>query len=525
MYILKNAFKNIIRSKGRNILIGIITLVIATSCCLALTIKQSAKNAEENGLQGVQITATVSLDRQAIMKLAQSSGADMRTEMTKYQNLTLEQMQTYAKSKYVKDFTYKLSTSVSGSDTFKPVDTSAQQNTTTTTNTKTNTKNNQQMQQRIGEFGMGKQGDFSIVGYSKESSMTDFVSGTSKITDGSMFTEGTANNDCIISDELATLNSLKVGDSITVANPNLTTETYVFKIVGIYNNSQASTSGEQMRFSTSNDPANQILTSYNALSAMIVNSTNTEQTSTDTNGNSYTTALRKQESGTYIFSDVSSFDAFKLDAKSMGLADYYTVSSSDVSNYDQSILPLKNLSSFADTFLILVLVIGGIILVVLNIFNIRERKYEVGVLTAIGMKKWKVASQFILELFMVTLIATVIGTSAGAVVSVPTANQLLQSQITQTQTSQTQHQQNFGRQQGGQQGAQPGMQGGGFGQIFNSFNNNSNVNYLSQINATVNFQVVLQLVAIGLGLAILASLAAVIFILRYEPLKILTNRT
>ena len=56
-------------------------------------------------------------------------------------------------------------------------------------------------------------------------------------------------------------------------------------------------------------------------------------------------------------------------------------------------MPLKNLSTFATYFLIVVLIIGAVILIVLNIFNIRERKYEVGVMTAIGMKKGKVAAK------------------------------------------------------------------------------------------------------------------------------------
>lgn len=48
----------------------------------------------------------------------------------------------------------------------------------------------------------------------------------------------------------------------------------------------------------------------------------------------------------------------------------------------------------AGYFLIVILAIGAIVLIVLNIFNIRERKYEVGVLTAIGMKKSRVAISF-----------------------------------------------------------------------------------------------------------------------------------
>ena len=42
MYIIKNAFRCIGRSVGRNLLIGIIVLVIAVSACLGLSIRQAA---------------------------------------------------------------------------------------------------------------------------------------------------------------------------------------------------------------------------------------------------------------------------------------------------------------------------------------------------------------------------------------------------------------------------------------------------------------------------------------------------
>ena len=39
MYIIQNGWKSIVRSKGRNILIGMIALIIAVSGCLALPIR------------------------------------------------------------------------------------------------------------------------------------------------------------------------------------------------------------------------------------------------------------------------------------------------------------------------------------------------------------------------------------------------------------------------------------------------------------------------------------------------------
>ncbi|MGN0498097.1 MAG: hypothetical protein ACI4F6_03405 [Acutalibacteraceae bacterium] len=50
MYIIKNALKSITRNKLRNILIGIIVLVIAISACVALSIRQAAETTKADTL-------------------------------------------------------------------------------------------------------------------------------------------------------------------------------------------------------------------------------------------------------------------------------------------------------------------------------------------------------------------------------------------------------------------------------------------------------------------------------------------
>jgi putative ABC transport system permease protein len=51
------------------------------------------------------------------------------------------------------------------------------------------------------------------------------------------------------------------------------------------------------------------------------------------------------------------------------------------------------------------------------------------------------------------------------------------------------------------------------------------VSYVSDINASTDLVVVGELMGIGILLTILSSCAAIIFILRYEPLKILSERS
>ena len=59
MYIVKNALKCISRSKGRNVLIGIIALVIAISACIGLSIRQAAESAKASALEGMSVTGTI----------------------------------------------------------------------------------------------------------------------------------------------------------------------------------------------------------------------------------------------------------------------------------------------------------------------------------------------------------------------------------------------------------------------------------------------------------------------------------
>ena len=510
MYIFKNALKNISRNLGRNILIGIIALVIAVSSCVALSIKQAAKTAQNEGLKDLSITATIGVDMTKIQEQAKNDGQELRQLMQDRPAITLAEMQKYSNSSYVKDFNYSLESSISKSDGIEPY-TETETETTTTGDTngfKVGTGD------KKGFGGMGQQGDFTIMGYNTENAMTSFVNGTNKITSGEVFSFDKADNSCLISDTLSTFNNLKVGDKIKLSNPNLSTETYELTINGIYSTT-ATSDNKMMRFSASQDPANYIYTNYNTLKAITNNSENKAQKATDQNETETTTALRYQTSGIYSFSNIEQFNNFKTDVVSLGLSKDYTVTSEDVTNYEQSLVPLKNLNKFADIFLLLVFLIGGTILVVLNIFNIRERKYEVGVLTAIGMKKIKVAFQFVIELFLVTFVAIIIGTSIGAIASVPIANTLLESQVTSAQTQQSTQNENFGR---------PGMgQAGGSVQIRNSSKNND-VSYIKNITAATDIKVILQLIGIGILLTIISSCGATIFILRYEPLKILSNR-
>ena len=517
MYVLKNALKSVTRSVGRNILIGMIVLVISVSCCIGLSIRQAAESTRTQTLESMRVTAQISVDRQSMMQQSmKGEGGFDKSQMMSIPSLTIGEMQTYAGASSVKSFYYTATISLNGANEFEAISTSS---------SNMDSSMNEGMRPMpdidgkggggFAKGGMGVQGEFTIIGYSSDEAMTEFMSGIATLTEGQMFEEGTEALECIISDELATYNNLSVGDSITVINPNEEEEAYTLSVVGIYHNSQSTTTSSEVMqgFSAASDPANLIYMSYEAVQAMTVASSEASIISTDeTTGMEMTTAIPVQVSGTYVFADVESYYAFEEEVRELGLAETYTVSSANLASYEQSLLPLENLSQMAGYFLVVVFGIGAIILVVLNIFNVRERKYEIGVLTAIGMKKAKVATQFLVESLVVTIIALMIGTGIGAILSVPVTNTLLASQIEAQSSNMMKTETSFGR------------PAGNLGMISGRNHANATIDYISSITSATDFTVLMQLLGIGIVLTLVASAVSIIFITRYEPLKILSNR-
>ena len=542
MYIIKNAFKCIGRSKGRNVLIGIIALVIAVSACIGLSIRQAAEDAKASTLAELNITANISYDRSSMMNNMMGGGMpggggfdrdQFVNAMGRASELTLDEYKTYASAESVEDFYYTLTVAFNGNDELSPV-----------TDEEDDTSGSMQggfggamgfPGGGRGDKGMFSSSDFSVIGYSSDNSMSAFIDGTAAILDGgAMFEEGTTEKDCVISEELAIFNDLAVGDTITLTNPSLESETYELKIVGFYKSS-ANNDFSMSMFGKSQDPANQIYMSAAALQEIIdASKASSTMITNETTGRECESAVTATLSATYVFANTEKYYAFEQEARTLGLDDSYTISSPDITAFENSLTPLNTLSTTAGWFLVVILIIGAIILVVLNIFNVRERKYEVGVLTAMGMKKGKVAIQFMCEILVVTMIAVIIGAGIGAVSSVPVTNKLLAGQVESQNSQQLQLDENFGRPgnfgggfSGGSMGGIvpndiPDDVGGGKNPFQNMFSNAED--YITEVNSAMNLTVVFQMLGVGLLLTLVASMASVLFIMRYDPLKILANR-
>jgi putative ABC transport system permease protein len=241
--------------------------------------------------------------------------------------------------------------------------------------------------------------------------------------------------------------------------------------------------------------SNTIITSSNAVLAMNTSDSN----------------LKVNINPTFVLKDEASIKKFTKEVKSKGLDSHYTVTT-NLDSIDESLTSISNLQTFANTFLIITFILGAVVLFVINHINLRERKYEIGVLRTIGMKKSKVCMQFMAELFIVAFVSLILGTGIGTAISSPVSNTLLKNEISSSQQSANTVRQNFG--QGTNQGGP------------DSFDKSiSSTKKVESLKTTVSPKVLAELFAIGIALTLISSASAIIAINRFSPLTILKERS
>ena len=520
MYIFKNAWMSIKRNKGRNLLIAVIIVVISAACAITLAIRQSADNIVEAYENKNPITAELAMNRKSLMeslKDGDKSQEEMIEAFNNIESLTEEQIISYGTSDYVKEYYYTYSLGVNAKDLTEATDSLVKETTEVKTETNTQTRKFPMGGDFPGFPGGGSQtttnkkttttktekifnekasnGAFTLVGYNSYEDMKDFINGDYTIVEGEVSNDFNSNN-CVISEELANLNELKVGDTITVIDVDDEDNTYELTITGIYKENTDSSNDMSSMFSNS---VNKIITNTNFIKQMLEKNEDLEASITPT----------------YILNSKDVIDQFKEEVSSKGLSEYYQVTD-NISDIENATSSVNNVKNFATTFLIITLIIGGVVLAVINMINIRERKYEIGVLRTIGMKKYKVSLQFMIELMLVCIVGLGIGAAVGGVTSVNVANQLLAKEIENESNQYSDVSKNFGK-EGGPDFAPNDNMRGSFGI--------ASVKQVDSIDAIVDVKVLLQLLGVGLLLTIVSSLASMIAISRFSPLTILKERS
>lgn len=497
MYIIRNAWKSIKRNKGRNILIGIILVVIACTCTISLAIKTSADSLIKSYKAAYKAEASIGFDRKEMMESFDlsddSSREDMKEQFSEIEQITVEDAQNYGDSQYVTSYYYTNSISLNS-------------NSLEAATSDFGGQDSEGMSGGAKEEKKEDTGDFTLTGYSSADSMEEFIDGsyTMSETSDDAWEQIFDGNYCFINEELAELNEIEIGDTIRFVSPQDEDIKFSYQVVGIFkeNSSEEASNGGFQMFSNS---ANTIITNAAAVSAAADKDTD----------------LVQQVTPHYFLTSLEDAEAFEEELYSKGLDESFSVTTNE-DQVENATSAISNISGFAVMFLVIILAIGAVILFVINMLNVRERKYEIGVLRTIGMKKTKLAAQFVSELLIITICALIVGGGIGACLSKPVGNFLLKSEISQSQENRNDMAANFG---GESQEKRGGNRGGAPNLDFGSMQGSVNVEEFDSIDAVVNIKVIGILFAIGLALTLVSSFAAIFSIQRFSPLKILQERS
>lgn len=464
MYELKNSIKNVKRNIKRYIIVGILIFIISLISVIALIVSQSSKSTNEYYLNEYGKIATIDIDPEEMSKNFSSEPSDdsKNHDPTDIETIDYDTYVAYGDSQYVDSISFQQVVQVFNEDLI-----------TSDESDDEDSQNNGGGPQL--EFqGSDQMGGFSLIGSDSLETSSYFEDDANILVDGEM---PTADNQVIISSDLANYNSLQVGDTIEFGDSE--GESMVsLTISGLY---QAASS-EQMMFGVQNN----IFTNYNTVESF-----------TDEHSNI---------TATYTLTSYDVVDQFEQELYDKGLDEMYYVNNNQTL-LNQIIGPVESTMSILNNVLIVVFIIGSAILIFVNLLILRERKYEIGVLRALGMKSRKVTSGLLHEMIIVTIVAMILATSVGVVFAQPISDALISSN---SQSSLT-----------GPSEMQKGNDHGGFGMNQPQTTNSETV---TSIDAKLNGQVLVFTLGINLILILITTFVASRFINRQQPNEILREQ-
>lgn len=492
---------------GRTVLLIVAFSAILIFVLSGLIINSAANVSIDNAKKAAGATVSLSVDMQNVIKEAQSSAtsSSSSSESTsdtsgKRFNIDMPTISESTAKKIaaldgVKSYSFTYQASASADSGIEKVSTSSD---TSSSDSATGDQNGPGGDMGGGQMG-GSQDDFTIYGTNNLAANTSFSS-SYKIKSGRAIKasdEGT--NNVVIESTLASQNNLKVGSTFTLTDSN--DKTYKMTVVGIYTTTSSSTESSIQYMNTMYTP----LSVANAMKA--------------TTG--------KISTATYSMTNPANADSFVKKANKLINNDSFQVSKDDQA-YQNVKSSLNNVASFARNIVLIVAIAGAIILALIVMLMVRERRFEIGVLMSLGESKIKIIGQFFFELFMVMIVSVGIASAAGNVVGNVVGQQILKQETTQTTASST----NNGApgapgQNGNATSQRPSGNEGGFmgkaGGAMGIGQSQAESKALEKLNVKTSYTEILLLVAIAILITLIAVGLASIGILRLNPKQVLTN--
>jgi putative ABC transport system permease protein len=479
MYILKNAIKNIARNKGRNILVGLVLTAIIASTVVGLVINNTASAVISDYRTRFGSRVRITTDTEMFLHI---HDLPRGTPVMPWVILPPEQVIAFAQSQYLLRYNITAMASV-GNDYITAIGEEFLAEAA--------------LIAPLPEFGDDEVWPkFRILG----GVWDEFETGERVLFEGRM---PQADGEALIGQELAELNGFVVGDVITLTSysrgrdedmPVLVSHTLA--ITGIFwDFTEVATGSIGIDINFHLNRRNEILTTADTL---------IDSAAEHPDPRAFRTIILNP---VYYLRDPAYLPYFEAELREKGLDDWLILTT-DEAAFNAIVEPVEGLRSILFTFVIIVLGLGVIILILVSSIAIRERKYEVGVLRAMGMKKGKVVRGLLYEMGALTVICLMLGLVAGTIAAQPVADNLLQQQVEIVERAAPPVPTGFELMDRLVMGPMNAPEG----------------EPLSEINVGLGIEAVLQIAAVAVLLAFVSSAIGLVNIMRYEPIKILMER-
>jgi putative ABC transport system permease protein len=485
MYILQNAARNVWRNRGRNMLLGAMMLVVIATTVIAMMIASTSSGIIEDykGRFGSEVTFRPDIEALREDASADGGGGPVRLEVPR---IDVEQYLAFGDSEYLKSADYTASTGIVPTD-LSVVDEEL---------------GGGGSGMRVGGPGQEEQESddaLSFMAQLRGGSFEEFDDGTRVLADGEM-PDGL--NEVIVSSELAELNDLGIGDTFSATgalrDPDGGDPKEIgyddLTVVGVYDDLTEEYGQTPVQNAYANT-RNQVLT--------------TVDTVLENHDSEY---LGVEVDATYYLTSPDVLEEFEEEVRAEGLPEDFEVTT-DESAYETIVAPVEGLKSISTTFMIVVLALGGVIIALLSSTAIRERKYEIGVLRAMGMKKSRVSLGLWVESLILTATCLVAGLAIGVLVAQPVTDALLAGQVEAAAAA----------------AESSGAMGGGMLMVggpgaFGPAGGATDAEPLSELVVGLSPVAIGQIALVAFALATLAGVVAISRITKYEPMKILAER-
>ncbi|OUB85354.1 permease [Bacillus thuringiensis serovar medellin] len=378
MNFIKRSFLSLQSRKGKSLILLAIFLVVTNLVFAGFTIQSASSKATDLARQ--QLGADINLRIDINKYLEEQNSNQNANEARKVPSIEKKEADKLKNSKYLDRYNY-LKSAIAELKELHNVEPSG----------------------GAQSFGPNNNLNFTLQGVRDFFSLEAAQDKKLKLIEGEGITSKTiGKNVAMIEKKLAEKNNLKVGDKLQIGevmDEELTTKE--LEIIGIYESKEEAPSFGGQSFALL-EPANQIYLPYSVMTSL--------------------------ENAIYSLKDPKDIDAFKEEAKKLGLPAYYELDAQD-NVYKQMIGPIENIASFSKTIVIMVSIAGATILGLIIMLSIKERRKEIGILLSIGEKKWKLMGQLLVEVLCIAVLAFGLSLATGEKVSQKVGDNLLSSEI------------------------------------------------------------------------------------------------